>query len=69
MNIFNGGLINSWTKLFVDRSYLVRKTDQYPRKLDIEKMSGAFEVLVIGLSISFLLFIFEIIYGRARRRR
>ncbi|KAL7040767.1 hypothetical protein ACKWTF_000511 [Chironomus riparius] len=63
MNVFNSGLINSWAKLFVDRSFLIRKIDQYPRKLDLEKMSGAFKVLIIGLSMSILLFIFEIIYG------
>jgi hypothetical protein len=66
MNIFNSGLLNSWAKKYVDRSFLVRKIDSHPRQLDNEKMSGAYEVLIIGLSLSFFVFVCEIIYARVK---
>ena len=72
INIFNSGLLNSWTKKFVDRSFLMRITDLRPHKLSFDKLSGAYDVLIIGLSISFLVFICEIIYawivGKCKRR-
>lgn len=65
-SIFDSGLLNSWTNRFVDRSYLIRKTDASPKKLDIEKMLGAFEVLIIGLFLSSLLFFCEMFYASSK---
>lgn len=53
--------------MFVDRTFLIRKTDPRPHQLDNEKMSGAYSVLVIGLAMSFLIFIGEVFYAKFKR--
>ncbi|KAG5675518.1 hypothetical protein PVAND_005414 [Polypedilum vanderplanki] len=64
IKLTNSGLMESWKKKFVDRSYLKLRINEEPKQLDNEKLAGAYKLLIYGLIISFIVFIVELISFR-----
>lgn len=60
LNFKSNGLLQAWEKEFVDRSYLVERKIVEPKVLKIEQLLGAYELLAIGLSLSFSVFLIEL---------
>ena len=61
LSLQSNGLMVTWSKNFVDYSYLKEKTFNEPKVLVIDQLFGAFELLALGIAISFLSFVVEVI--------
>lgn len=57
----SNGLLDRWMHEFIDRSYLKERVTTAPKKLEIEQLLGSFELLAIGLSLSLVMFLFEVL--------
>lgn len=56
----SNGLIEFWASKFISSQYLhVSLRDGSPRQLNVGQLMGGFEVLFIGLSIGFVVFLLE----------
>jgi hypothetical protein len=64
IKLTNSGLMESWMKAYVDTSYLKLRKDEQPKELSIEKLVGAYKLLIYGLAISLSVFIVELICVR-----
>lgn len=62
----SNGLMMTWAKKFVDYSYLKEKTVSEPKVLVFEQLRGAYELLAIGLALSFFVFLLEVLSIRVR---
>ena len=65
LSLQSNGLMVTWSKKFVDYSYLKEKTTNEPKVLVFHQLLGAFELLTLGFAISLLSFIVEIISIKA----
>lgn len=66
MKLTSSGLIQSWAKIFADRSYLIPKLDISPKQLDNSKLNGAYMLLIYGFGFSLFVFIIEILCYRIK---
>lgn len=67
VNLISGGLIDTWASNFIDRSFLKRKSKSNAIQLSMDQLSGAFQLLIAGLILSFFVFLVEIIVGRFKK--
>ena len=47
-----GGFLESWTSRFIDKDYTKDQTKQEPTQLNIDELSGGFDLLILGLAIA-----------------
>lgn len=62
------GIINYWVKKFADPRFLnvkIGNTEQ--QKLSVLKLSGVFNIWLIGLGISFFVFLIEFSVGKIKK--
>lgn len=57
----SNGILKASAKQFVDRSYLKERVFSEPKVLVLQQLLGAYELLIIGLALSFSAFLLEII--------
>ncbi|KAL7040766.1 hypothetical protein ACKWTF_000510 [Chironomus riparius] len=62
--LISSGLINKWASEFIDEKYLKEPVDDELKILSLEQLEGAFELLVGGLLIAFIVFCGENLIGR-----
>ena len=71
MRAHEGGFVNLWTKRYAaDPSRCLNKLGKHDEKnirLTLGGLSGAFVVLVFGISLSILVWISEIIFKRFKK--
>lgn len=61
----SNGLIQAWLHIWIDKSYLKRKsTGNEPKKLTMEELKGGYWFLAIGLLAAVLVFLVEIVIKR-----
>ncbi|KAG5674081.1 hypothetical protein PVAND_004068 [Polypedilum vanderplanki] len=60
----SAGLIEYWHSLAFDKKYMKAEIDKQPKVLTIAHLSGVFELLLFGLIISFITFIFECVLAK-----
>lgn len=55
------GVINVWMERFIDKSYIKIKQEKTRAKImNIQQLAGGFQILIIGILLSALIFSFEI---------
>lgn len=59
INSVNGGLIEIWASQYIDKNFLKHKSSPKAVGLTMTQLSGAFQLLLLGLCISFLFFMAE----------
>lgn len=59
------GLIEYWSL----SKNLRFKEDEFPQKLSLDHLQGCFEILILGILISFTVFVCECIYHNIRLRK
>lgn len=59
INSANGGLIEKWASHYIDKKFLNHKSSRKAVGLTMTQLSGAFQLLLLGLCISFLFFMAE----------
>jgi hypothetical protein len=64
LDLKSNGLLDAWSRKFVDRSYLKERIFSEPKVLVIHQLLGAYELLFIGIFLSFTAFIVELISTR-----
>jgi hypothetical protein len=64
INLVNGGLIQNWASRFIDKSFLKHPSSSKAVGLNMNQLLGAFQLLVFGLFLSFVVFIFEVLAER-----
>jgi hypothetical protein len=64
LKLQSSGLMETWASNFVDKTYLKEKIISGPKAMVIEQLSGAYELLTIGLVLSFTAFVVEIISAK-----
>lgn len=58
----SAGIVSMWMDTYVDKSYVDIKTPSTgPRRIDVVKLMGGFQVWMFGLSISMLMFLIELL--------
>lgn len=57
----SNGLMEAWSKEFVDRSFLKERIFTQPKILKIEQLYGAYELLAFGLLLSVVAFLIELL--------
>lgn len=55
------GMLEAWSKKFVDPSFLKERTFNEPKVMVVQQLLGSYELLFIGLILSLKAFIFEVI--------
>lgn len=56
------GLVNLWMERYIDKSYLkIKRQKTQPKIMNIQQLSGGFQILVIGLTISIFMFTLELL--------
>jgi hypothetical protein len=61
------GLIEYWASFHMDMKYLNFKwTNQGPKKMTLDHLSGTFQILVVGLVVSIALFLLEVSWFRVQ---
>ncbi|CRK94937.1 CLUMA_CG008428, isoform A [Clunio marinus] len=68
-NLISGGFINMWVKKFTDVEYLKNRHESRELALNFDQMQGVFQLLIIGLFISFIVLMLEIFIAKLKRRR
>ena len=66
--LFTGGIIQYWVQNFADPRFLkvkIRSSEQ--QKLSIEKLSGVFNIWLIGLAVAILFFLFEFSIAKIKK--
>lgn len=54
------GVINVWMERFIDKSYIKIKQEKTRAKImNIQQLAGGFQILIIGILLSALIFSFE----------
>lgn len=62
------GIIQYWVKKYADERFLNVEAGNFRnQKLSIEKLSGVFNIWLIGLAISILSFVLELIIAKIRK--
>lgn len=69
LNFGSNGLLDKWMREFVDDSYLNERIVSTPKKLEFEQLLGSFELLAIGLALSGIVFVFEVLSKFSSRLR
>ena len=64
-----GGFLESWTSRFIDKEYTKDQTKQEPTQLNIDKLSGGFDLLILGLAIATFIFLMELLSYRIKSLR
>lgn len=60
----SAGLIEFWVSKYLDISYLnFKELTKAPKKLNLKELEGGIQLLIYGYSVSFLVFLLEIIYA------
>lgn len=66
----SSGLIEFWASKFINSRFLnIKIIDKSPKQLKITQLMGSFQVLFIGVSVGFILFVCEIASKSFRVRR
>jgi hypothetical protein len=60
-NLVNGGLVTKWASLLINNQYLKQIVDESPVALSITQLMGCFELWLLGLLMSFHVFVMEVI--------
>ena len=68
MYLMNGGLVYNWASNFIDPKYLKRNPTSRATSLNIEQLSGAFQLFAGGLLISSFVFIYEKCSSRTQQQ-
>lgn len=56
------GLVNLWMERYIDRSYIkIKQLKTKAKIMNIQQLSGGFQILVLGLTIATVAFISELI--------
>lgn len=56
------GLVNLWMEKYIDKSYIkIKKEKARPRIMNIQQLFGGFQLLMIGIAISTLIFAVEML--------
>lgn len=67
LKFINSGLITKWSKNFVDNKFLrpekMKSFFHEPRRLTMQEICGAFQICGCLYLISFIVFLFEILYA------
>lgn len=59
------GIINNWISKYMDYSYAnVKQPPKGPEILNVNRLLGGFYVFAFGLSISFFVFVFELLFHK-----
>lgn len=69
LNFQSNGLLQSWSKEFVDMSYLKERISAVPKVLTNEQLFGSYELLASGLIISIIVFIIELLSVKVPRMK
>lgn len=59
LSLTSNGLLQAWAQGFVDNSYLVENKEKGQKRLTNNQLLGAYELLALGLAISFCAFLLE----------
>ena len=60
LNMKASGLVDHWISQFMDMKYLnMKETKQGPKKLNLQQLSGSFQVWLGGCFIGFVSFLIE----------
>lgn len=59
--LVNGGFINTWASIFIDKNFLKRRNQIKTVALKLQQLLGAFQLLFLGLCVSVLLFLLELV--------
>lgn len=65
----SNGLLDLWMHEFIDRSYLKERVVTAPKNLEIVQLLGSFELLAMGLSLSLIAFLLEVLSNHNYRLR
>lgn len=57
--LVNGGLIEKWASLYIDKNFLKHRSTPKAISLTMQQLYGAFQLLLLGLCISFAFFLIE----------
>lgn len=55
------GFVKLWKSKFIQKRYLFKQINKEPKDLQISQLLGGFEMLCMGLAISFLAFVIELL--------
>lgn len=61
IHLVNGGFIDKWASLFIDKHFLNHRSDPKAVALKMDQLLGAFQLLFFGLCVSFLFFLLELV--------
>jgi len=64
MKFVSSGLINRWASEFIDERYLKEPEDDELKILSLDQLEGAFQLLIGGLFIGFIVFCGEVLIDR-----
>lgn len=67
--LVNGGFIQNWASKFIDKNFLNRKHAVDLKPLTMLQLEGCFELLVTGLFVSGVVFMFEIVKWKFEKHR
>jgi hypothetical protein len=60
------GLIEYWHSLMVDKRFIDIKSEDGPKQLRMSHLKSSFGILIIGLFLAFVAFVFEIFWKFCR---
>jgi hypothetical protein len=64
----SSGLVEFWIKKFMDqRFFKYKQMKQGPRRLNINHLTGVFNILFIGNTISMTIFVLELVFSKFTR--
>lgn len=67
LNLMSGGLIRYFASTFINPSFLRSPNTSNTKSLNFEQLDGAFELLAIGLLLSFIVFTIEVTFTRSSK--
>lgn len=67
INLVSSGLINKWASTWIQHKYLVEPNQQNIQILSIEQLEGAFQLLIGGLVLGFIVFCAEISFEKIKK--
>lgn len=67
-DLIENGIVQYWVQKYADQRFLnVKAASSTQQKLTIEKLSGVFNIWLIGLAIGILAFLFETAVGKIKK--
>lgn len=67
--LVSGGLIDTWASKFIDKQFLKYKSTSKAKALNMQQLMGAFQLLMVGLAMSFVTFCFEHLFVKMNKRK